>query len=590
MADNIETKSDKLVQDFKDGLPSQQFKPLINDIQNLDPKESAAVLKRANEKLDQQFPSQFGDVDIVGAHDGKLVLKKVSTGETAEIPGDRQAAAATPNSGDKPHVKTKADGSTVEYLKQADGKEHPTKVVHPDGQTTVYTYDQSGKPNSVSEFKPDGTLDKKYTCNDGKTWTKAQGGAMDPPTLIGSLNVGDDGSHNFTDQFGTTVTRRSDGSITMKNAYGATVADLPPSARRADAPTQNTDSAAQPAPDTSRQNTGGGGGGPSGGETFKPKDSYSPVGPPGLGEFDKGDHFFWERSGNNGLYDIDNRSVTGTETNPTDKSTTYRYKGEVDDGILSDTNFEASERYSQDGKLLERHIKYDGSVDMPFKTPDGKKDLKGVTEVDSSFDAQSGNYISTIVTKDGTRYRAVTAPDGTVKSFDQTTGQTQETADGMKDAQVGNFGAKSDGVYNPVRPTGLSEMVPGQATDSDNIKGIDWRHSQKEQNADGSSTYRYDGELKDWGFLSWGDTNFHAEETVDKSGALVRTDIKYDSAKDLQFAGPGGKPVKIDDVTESESHRTADGGFETTVTTKDHKIHKFYTAADGTVKDYKKPD
>ncbi len=525
---------------------------------------------------DSQFGTKLtrtadGSLKITDAGGNTLLDKKVvpieqpnkpadtpaKPADTPQKPSDTQTSAAD-------RVQQNPDGSIIEFTRQGDGKAHPTRIVHPDGQTTTYTYDKNGNPNSVVEWK-DGNKFSEYKTNDGTTWTKAAGDANLPPQLVGKLSVGDDGAHKFVDSVtGNTFVRNADGSIKLTDRNGMTLHQKGPDAF-------------VPKP-----------GGPP--EAYKPADgAANPAGPAGMGEFSPGEQFSSERSnaGTKGQYDIDWREKTGEEKNPADGSTTYKYKGELDDGYFSDTNFEGSERISADGKLLERHVKYDGGANLKFKTPEGPKDIAGVTDVDTAFDSRSGKYVTTIKTKDGTQYRAETTPDGSVVSFKEVSDKEQSSAPGDTKANVDAF-KPVEGAFNPVRPEGIGQMRPGQA-DGDEGKGIDWRTSRAVSNPDGSTTYNYTGEIEDsYWFNVGGDTNFTAEETVDHNGQMTHSKVEYGSSKDLSLLGPRGQKVQIKNATSVESNRNG-ANYETKVVDSDGKVYTFVTAADGTVLEYKEP-
>ncbi|HEY9871054.1 MAG TPA: hypothetical protein V6D08_17950, partial [Candidatus Obscuribacterales bacterium] len=328
-------------------------------------------------------------------------------------------------------------------------------------------------------------------------------------------------------------------------------------------------------------------------ETFYPKKGvYNPVAPPGVGDSQPGKAHEGEFDTGEGNTGIDWRK-SETKDNG-DGTVTHTYEGELEDsGLLpwnwGDTNYKGSEKWTKDGRLLERHAEYDGGVDMKFKTPEGEKEIANVTKVDTVYNPQTGNYDTVITAEDGTKYRAETAADGSVKSFKEVTGQTQTDTAGDKSANVGSF-SPSDGQYNPVRPQGLGELNPGQASSGEK-NGIDWRESRAENNPDGSTTYRYSGELEDSGLMpwNWGDTNFEASETVDKDGNLVESHVSYDSAVDQQYVGPNGEKVAIEDVKKVDTTRDKDGNYVTKVTDDDGKVHTFVTNSKGKVVSYQKP-
>lgn len=508
-----------------------------------------------------------GTLKIVDAQGKTLLENKVKPIEQPaqpaaqpDRPADRPREQPAPSSGDR--VQQNADGSIIEFTRQGDGKAHPTKIVHPDGSTSKYTYDSNGNPNSVTEYKADGTKFSEYKATgDGTTWDKVSGDNL-PPQIRGKLSVGDDGSHQFVDSItGNTFVRRADGSIKLTDRNGIPLHEKGPDAF--------TPKPAGPP------------------QAYKPaNEAYNPAGPPGIGEFSPGETFSSERTDTKGQYDIDWRKKTGEETSP-DGSKTYRYEGELDDGIFTDTNFEGSETISKDGKLLKRHAKYHGGADLKFNTPEGVKAIDNVSEVDTAFDSRTGKYVTTIKTEEGKQYRAETSPDGAVTSFKEVTDAEQSSAPGDTKANIDSFKAV-DGVFNPVRPMGIGELRPGQA-EGDEGKGVDWRTSRAVRNEDGSTTYNYTGEIEDSWFLGiGGDTNYTAEETVDHNGQLTRSKVEYGSTKDLSFLGPRGQKVSISNVKNVETNRTGNN-YETKVMDSDGKTYIFVTAADGTVLEYKEP-
>src|SRR5262249_19133201 len=121
--------------------------------------------------------------------------------------------------------------------------------------------------------------------------------------------------------------------------------------------------------------------------------------------------------------------------------------------------------------------------------------------------------------------------------------------------------------------------------------GIDNRTSRADTNPDGSTTYRYDGELEDSGIMpwNWGDTNFKAEETVDKNGNIVGSRVEYDSSVDQKYVGPNGEKVEIEGVKSVDTKRDKDGNYVTEVKTDDGKVWKFTTDTSGKVTGLQKP-
>lgn len=310
------------------------------------------------------------------------------------------------------------------------------------------------------------------------------------------------------------------------------------------------------------------------------KGVYNPAGPPGLGESNRGEQFSSEKEGGDG-YDIDWRRILKTIIDPKDQSTTFEYDGEIDDGSFSDTNFTAEEKWDKNGRMLHRHIKYDGGVTMKFKTNTGSKEVKDVTEVTTNFNEKTGCFETTIITTSGASFRAVTDLKGNVTSFEEVTGEPQDDTAGVQTANVGNF--KSVGAqFHPARAMGIGNANPGWAG-GDASNGLDWRTSQAEKDQHGNVTFNYKGEIEDslW-FNIGGDTNFEAKETLDKDNNLVSSWVKYNSSVSLSFIGPNGEKKDISGITEISTTRQQNGDFQTEVKTKSGSTF-FYSRPDGTV-------
>lgn len=295
------------------------------------------------------------------------------------------------------------------------------------------------------------------------------------------------------------------------------------------------------------------------------KGVYNPAGPPGLGESSRGEQFDSEKEGGDG-YDIDWRKIVKTIIDPQDQSTTFEYEGEIDDGTFSDTNFKAEEKWDKNGRMLQRHIKYDGGITMKFKTNTGAREVKDVTDVTTTFNEKTGSFETTIVTTSGATFKAVTDLKGNVTSFEETTGEPQDDTVGVQSANVGNF--KLAGTqFHPARPMGIGNANPGWAG-GDSGNGVDWRTSQAQKDAQGNVTFNYKGEIEDslW-FNLGGDTNFEGTETLDKNNNLVSSWVKYGSSVSMSFQGPNGEKKDISGITEITTTRQQNGDFQTEVKT-----------------------
>lgn len=310
---------------------------------------------------------------------------------------------------------------------------------------------------------------------------------------------------------------------------------------------------------------------------------YSPAGPPGLGESQPGESFGDEKEGNKG-FDIDWRE--SKKSSDKDGNTVYEYNGEIDDssaaGIDGDTNFQAQEVIGKNGQLLKRTMKYDGRLDFKVKTDGSPKDLKGVTEVTSTFNPATESFETEISCENGARYKSQIDYSGKVISFEEIVTKVADTSVGVATANVTNFSHSGD-IYHPARPIGVGGAIPGWAG-GDNGP-LDFRTAQVIKGNNGEVTYKYEGEIDDSTYLFniGGDTNFKGQEVLDANSNLISSSVDYDGSKDMSFIGVGGQPVEIEDVKTVKTARNADGSFLSTVTTKDGSVRIFKFKADGTV-------
>jgi len=136
------------------------------------------------------------------------------------------------------------------------------------------------------------------------------------------------------------------------------------------------------------------------------------------------------------------------------------------------------------------------------------------------------------------------------------------------------------GSYNPVRPPGIGEMKPGEASDQDKGNGIDWRKANAMyDSSDGTTSYSYYGELED-GFI-W-DTEFTAEERVDKDNRIISTYVVYETPVDIDFQSPDGTGLDIRNVVKVETElNESTCNYDTVVTTADGRERRFVLSAEG---------
>jgi hypothetical protein len=144
------------------------------------------------------------------------------------------------------------------------------------------------------------------------------------------------------------------------------------------------------------------------------RQAYSAVMPRGLGV-----------GGANGDGEVATREVqAGAERGHS------RITGTMRDGYLfghGRTEFNGETRVDANGRLLSSRVEYGAAgssgVTMPFRAEgDRTQVINGVRQVETQFNARSGNYETTIRTSDNSTYRSVTRSDGRVVEFRRVTG------------------------------------------------------------------------------------------------------------------------------------------------------------------------
>ncbi|HEY9774305.1 MAG TPA: hypothetical protein V6C81_10940 [Planktothrix sp.] len=114
-----------------------------------------------------------------------------------------------------------------------------------------------------------------------------------------------------------------------------------------------------------------------------------------------------------------------SETSSMDRETgrtTRHTSGELNDNILPEwagghgTKFDTTESNDRNGNLISRDMKYpDGNGSMFVTDKDGNThNLDNVSEVQTKFNNYSGNYESTVTTKDGQKYTVQNDKNGNV--------------------------------------------------------------------------------------------------------------------------------------------------------------------------------
>jgi len=316
-------------------------------------------------------------------------------------------------------------------------------------------------------------------------------------------------------------------------------------------------------------------------------DVYSPAGPPGLGESAAGEAFSSEKDGKGG-WDIDWRELK-SKTTDSQGATTYKYEGEIDDsngwilGLDGDTNFTAEETISSTGQLIKRVLTYDGSLTYKVKTDAGPRELQDVQKITTTYSESAKKFMTEIECSTGAIYKAETDLTGKVTKFTEVQTKPSNDAPGVEQANVAKFNHNGD-VYHVARPLGIGGANPGWAGSDNDI--LDWRETQVARASNGNVTYKYKGEIEDssgWTLNLNGDTNFEAQEIIDTNNNLVSSFIKYESAKDIKFAGLGGQSFSVSNVVQVRTNREANGTYVSTITDESGAKRTVKFKADGTV-------
>lgn len=100
------------------------------------------------------------------------------------------------------------------------------------------------------------------------------------------------------------------------------------------------------------------------------------------------------------------------------------YTGKLDNGNLWNTTFTAQETQDRSGRLVHSVVNYENDMwshgaELTFRTPTGNQTIPHVTQVETTFNARSGRYDTTISTHDGQRYLATTDRNGRIVSYRQ---------------------------------------------------------------------------------------------------------------------------------------------------------------------------
>lgn len=100
------------------------------------------------------------------------------------------------------------------------------------------------------------------------------------------------------------------------------------------------------------------------------------------------------------------------------------YSGTLNNGYIYNTSFTAQETQDRNGRLMHSVVNYQNDMlsrgaELTFRTPTGNQTIPHVTQVETTFNARSGRYDTTISTHDGQTYLATTDRNGRVVSYRQ---------------------------------------------------------------------------------------------------------------------------------------------------------------------------
>ena len=152
-------------------------------------------------------------------------------------------------------------------------------------------------------------------------------------------------------------------------------------------------------------------------------------------------------------------------------------------------------------------------------------------------------------------------------------GVRQTQAPGDRTSLLKNFEPQFAGdktVYNPVRPPGLAQFLPGEATNDGAKRGVDFRVSQSKSGADCSRQYKISGELDNGSMLRLTfDTPFTGEEKISKDGHLIQSSLTYGQPLSIDFLSVRGERVVERNVTMIETSEVANHNYVTRVVHSD---------------------
>lgn len=192
-------------------------------------------------------------------------------------------------------------------------------------------------------------------------------------------------------------------------------------------------------------------------------------------------------------------------------------------------------------------------------------------------------------------------PKSNAQPGDSSTKPGGACVDTSKPQDVPSALKPKDDAYNAANPPGMAELQPGQSNNDGmiawgwnqkNAEGAPngptnrWRDAQKSDTPSiyGGDHYQYKGGLYDNNTGAY--VNYNGSQDLDSSGHVAHSKIHYDTPLSINLQSKGGGQVTINDVSDIETSRGANGGTVTTIRYGGGKTHTSYTNSSGQVTDF----
>lgn len=539
-------------------------------------------LASADSALINQLSRDGSTQGVFSQNSSESTQRLLGTVQVTDTVADNAGQAGEQQEGRR--VVDGANGSKIQLEKGPDGQERPTAVREPDGTMHRYRWQDVGGGKvmctGIEDIDADGKVVAQSMLNrDGKTWSVsfANGGKLDVP---GQLTVKQDGTHEFTESAtGNKFVRKSTGEAHYYTASGQEVQGHPLAHAAKGTPTE---APTQPAEAVQQRGT----------------ERQAETPPDRAVENQDGSRVEYRKVGG--------KEVVSAVVHPSGSRTEY---GNFD----SAGNAQKIEEYDANGKKILSSTRQNGNywvIDgdgvrngnevmtqgtlkvSPDGTHEFKEAVSGNTftrKADGSVSYKNptgGDVVPPTgpepIAESRRRARETTTSNETLDAVDWS-----EEAVGEDKPDATKYDSTTEDVYDPARPWGIGKHKPGQASQSDD-GNLDWRNSKSYTDAQGNTTYKYEGETEDSGAVDWFDTNFTASETYNKDGKLTGSKIEYSSGLDQSFVGPNGQKVSVEDVKSIETVTAADGTLTTTIKDTSGKGYVVTRDASGAVTNYRK--